>query len=288
MRSASGTTERMGEDALLDYLQPWLQRWNLIPDGSGIETHTSVLLPVLASGQPAMLKVATAPEEERGAVVLAWWEGDGAARVLALEGEAVLMERATGPRSLVRMSTSGDDDAATRMLCAAAARLHAPRPHPPASAVPLETWFASLAPAAERMGGILARAHATATHLLATQRDVTILHGDLHHGNVLDFGARGWLAIDPKGLCGECGYDFANIFCNPDLATATSPGQVSRRADIVAEVAGIERARLLQWVLAYAGLSASWSMEDGEDPGLALAVAEIAAADLFQEHTIDF
>lgn len=31
------------------------------------------------------------------------------------------------------------------------------------------------------------------------------LHGDLHHGNVLDFGASGWLAIDPKGLKGERG-----------------------------------------------------------------------------------
>jgi aminoglycoside/hydroxyurea antibiotic resistance kinase len=42
-----------------------------------------------------------------------------------------------------------------------------------------------------------------------------VLHGDLHHGNVLDFGLRGWLAIDPKGLLGERGFDFANIFTNP-------------------------------------------------------------------------
>ena len=41
-------------------------------------------------------------------------------------------------------------------------------------------------------------------------------------------------------------------------------------------------------VLAYAGLSASWSMEDGEDPALALAVSEIAVAELLREHAIDF
>jgi len=36
-------------------------------------------------------------------------------------------------------------------------------------------------------------------------------------------GPRGWLAIDPKGLCGERGFDFVNIFCNPDFALATAP-----------------------------------------------------------------
>jgi streptomycin 6-kinase len=51
--------------------------------------------------------------------------------------------------------------------------------------------------------------------LLAEPREVGVLHGDLHHGNVLDFGVRGWLAIDPKGLLGERGFDFANIFTNP-------------------------------------------------------------------------
>lgn len=276
------------EDALQRTLNPWLARWDLVPDGVPFATHTSVLLPVRATGEPAMLKIATAPEEARGAAILAWWQGEGAARVLALEGEALLMERATGPRSLAQMAASGDDATATRLLCATVARLHAPRPDPPAAAVPLARWFADLAPIAAREGGILAQAHAAANHLLATQREVTILHGDLHHGNVLDFGARGWRAIDPKGLYGERGFDFANIFCNPDAALATAPGRLTRQADLVAEIAEIERARLLQWVLAYAGLSAAWSMDDGDDPSLARRVAELAAEDLVQEHDLDF
>lgn len=276
------------EDTLEPILTPWLERWQLVPAGAPFATHTSALLPVLAAGQPAMLKVATEPEEERGAAVLAWWGGEGAARVLALEGEAMLMERATGARSLVQMATSGSDGDATRILCATAARLHAPRTQPPASAEPLAARFADLAPAAAREGGILARAQAAATHLLATPREPVVLHGDLHHGNVLDFGARGWLAIDPKGVLGERGFEFANIFCNPDEATATAPGRLARQSDIVAEAAAIDRARLLMWVLAYAGLSASWSLEDGDDPALALAVAEIAAAELARAHEIHF
>jgi streptomycin 6-kinase len=44
---------------------------------------------------------------------------------------------------------------------------------------------------------------ATARELLAKPSEVVILHGDIHRGNVLDFGPRGWLASDPKGLVGE-------------------------------------------------------------------------------------
>ena len=276
------------EDTYLRILGPWIARWSLAPAGEPFATHTSVLLPVLAGGEPAMLKVATVPEEERGAGILAWWGGEGAARVLALEGEAMLLERATGTRSLGEMAASGDDEEATRILCATAARLHERRPEPPASAVPLATWFADLEPAAQSEGGILKQSLAAANVLLATPRDPAVLHGDLHHGNVLDFGARGWLAIDPKGLYGERGYDFANIFCNPDAAVATAPGRLARQADVVAAAACLDRARLLKWVLAYAGLSAAWSLEDGDDPALALAVAEIAVGELAKAHQIHF
>ncbi|WP_430515673.1 aminoglycoside phosphotransferase family protein, partial [Inquilinus limosus] len=49
----------------------------------------------------------------------------------------------------------------------------------------------------DRYGGIVARAAAIARDLLAERREIVTLHGDLHHDNVLDFGPRGWLAIDP-------------------------------------------------------------------------------------------
>ena len=127
-------------------------------------------------------------------------------------------------------------------------------------------------PAAARHGGILARCARTARALLVEPREVAVLHGDLHHGNVLDFGARGWLAIDPKRLIGERGFDFANIFTNPDLAdptqpVATEPGRFARRLEVVGKAAGLERRRLLSWVLAWTGLSASWFL--GNDDSLA-------------------
>jgi streptomycin 6-kinase len=257
-----------------------LARWGLTPDGAPISTASSSLLPVRRDGLPAMLKVAHGAEERAGAWLMAWWGGDGAARVLAHEGDALLLERALGPGSLTEMVRRGGDDEASRILCAAAARLHAPRAGRPPELVPLERWFQALGPAAAAHGGILARADAAARALLAEPRDVTVLHGDVHHGNVLDFGARGWLAIDPKGLVGERGFDFANLFCNPDPETATAPGRLARQVEVVAAAAGLERGRLLRWILAFAGLSAAWSLEDGDDPTFALAVADLASAEL--------
>ena len=147
----------------------------------------------------------------------------------------------------------------------------------------MEQWFAALPPGASKYGGIVARAAETLKQLLSSPRDVTQLHGDLHHENVLDGGEqRGWLAIDPKGLLGDRGYDFANIVCNPerDLDVVISAGRLLRQVDVIAQTAQYDRHRLLQWILAYAGLSAAWILDDGDTPHLEFAVAAIVAAEL--------
>nr|WP_314074175.1 aminoglycoside phosphotransferase family protein [uncultured Roseococcus sp.] len=264
----------------------YLRRWNLVPEGASLETRVARLLPVRHLGQPAMLRLAAGEDERRGGALMAWWEGDGAARVLARDDGALLLERATGPGSLARMARAGQDDEACRLLCGVAARLHATRPPPLPELVPLDLWFRELAPAAATHGGILSRCAAAARDLLAGPREVGALHGDLHHDNVLDFGARGWLAIDPHGLWGERGFDFANIFTNPDLAdptqpVATLPGRFARRLEVVAEAAGMERRRLLRWILAWTGLSAAWFLGDGNElAAIDLQVAALAAAEL--------
>lgn len=262
-----------------------LRRWNLVPDGPPLLTHAARLLPVRHEGRPAMLKLSVEKDEREGGVLMAWWAGEGAARVLAWDGEALLLERATGGRSLAEMARRGQDDEACRILCAVAARLHAPRPGPLPPLIPLSEWFRELEPAAARQGGILARCAGAARDLLAEPREVGVLHGDLHHDNVLDFGARGWLAIDPKRLWGERGFDLANIFTNPDLAdpsrpVATLPGRFARRLDVVTEAAGMERRRLLLWIVAWSGLSAAWYLGDGDPAAIDLEIAVLAAAEL--------
>lgn len=258
----------------------YLGRWNLTPDGDPIITHSSQLLPVRQGATPAMLKIALEAEEKFGGLLMSWWAGRGAARVLAHEDAALLMERAENNLSLAEFARNGRDDEASRIICAAIAALHQQIDRPPFDLIPLTRWFEDLALAAAQHGGILTVCAATARELLETPQEVVVLHGDVHHENILDFGSRGWLVIDPKRLIGERGFDYANLFCNPDGRTASAAGRLTRQVGVVAEAAGLERKRLLQWILAWAGLSAAWWLQDGESPASEFRVAELAAAEL--------
>lgn len=259
---------------MLSDFQPWIERWGLTPDGEAFVTPyaASRLLPVRRDGQAAMLKLAASDDERRGSEVMAWWAGQGAAPVLAHAENALLMVRAGGDRSLDRE----DDAVATGILCAAVQALHVARSTPPLTP-PLSHLFRALMEGSEpRLDG----ARRVAAELLATSCDWVVLHGDIHHFNVLDFGAAGWLAIDPWGFHGERAYDYANILRNPSLARVTEPGRFDLgRAQIAAE-ARLDPDRLLGWIYAHAGLSAAWDLMDGHDPARAYAVLELAEARL--------
>ncbi|WP_031500649.1 aminoglycoside phosphotransferase family protein [Bryobacter aggregatus] len=267
----------------MSQFEPYLQRWELVPDGLPIHTSSSSLLPVIYRELPAMLKLAVVEEEKRAGILMDWWGGDGAALVLEQHQGVLLLERAMGESSLSTMAREGRDDEASRIACLVAAKLHTPRAQPPAHLVPLEIWFQDLGPAALQHGGVLQYSAAAARELLASPQDIVGLHGDLHHGNILDFGPRGWLAIDPKGLIGERTFDFANLFCNPDPETALLPGRLVRQLEIVTTSAGLDRKRLLQWILAWSGLSAVWMMQDGLKPDLEISIAELAVSELARE-----
>jgi streptomycin 6-kinase len=218
-------------------------------------------------------------------LLMAWWNGDGAARVLAHDEHALLLERATGTMSLVDMAREDRDDEASRIISAVIARLHAKRDVPPPDLIPLSRWFEPLDRAGHAHGGLLGRSAALARELLQAPEDIAVLHGDIHHGNVLDAGSRGCIAIDPKRLVGERGFDYANLFCNPDRQTATSPQRLARQASVVAEAAGLNRTRLLKWIAAWAGLSAVWLLEDGETPELDLTILKLALTELSRSET---
>ncbi len=271
--------------------ETYIDRWSLDIDGAPINTQFSRLLPVRYGDQPAMLKLLMHEEERAGSDLMEWWAGDGAARVFQREGDGLLLERLTGERSLATMALAGEDEEATRIICETAALLHAPRPtSPPPSMVSLERWFAPLGAGALQLGGVLMESASYAERLLASQRDVAVLHGDLHHDNVLDGGSRGWLAIDPKGLTGERTFDFVNILRNPRHAFGPDPKRLLRQIDVIGRVANVDRTRLLEWTVAFCGLSAVWilrsdsrSERDLQEAETDLALVETALRLLARE-----
>jgi streptomycin 6-kinase len=259
-------------------LEPYLMRWRLEPDGAAVETPSSWLLPVRRDRSAAMLKVLKPAGDERNAAgLLRHLDGDGAVRLYEAEENALVLERANGSRSLVTMTISGRDAEAAEILAETVARLHAPRN---CSIVPrltpLEEHFSSLYARAGTMP-LLGRCAAVARGLLATERDVLPLHGDLHHENVVDGGRRGWLAIDPKALFGERTYEVANLLCNPSPHgdIVHQPDRMRWLAELYAARLGLDGRRVLAFALAHAGLSASWDMDDGIDPTYPLRCAEV-------------
>lgn len=256
--------------------------WGLTPDGPLVTTRSSWVTPVRRGGEAAMLKVARIPDEAAGYRLMAWWDGEGAAKVLAAADGLLLMERAESGDDLAQMARAGRDDEACRILCQTAARLHAPRRAITPELHPLETWFEPLFGLASQ-NAVLVAAARIARELLAAPQSVGPLHGDLHHENVLDFGSRGWLAIDPHGLLGERTFDYANIFTNPDLSDpsrplATLPGRLERRLKVVVAASGLEPARLLRWIVAWTGLSAAWFLGDGDEVGATIDLTVGASA----------
>ena len=258
----------------------WLNRWRLRPDGDLVTTPTSALMAVRTEdGAAAVLKVAHHDEEVRGADLLVALEGRGAATVLRRDGDAVLLERATGSRDLVSMVRAGDDEEATRILCGVARRLNAETDRvllraesPPL--IELEAWFRHLFAHADELDPVHRAGAELAHRRLAEQRRPAMLHGDLHHANVLDFGERGWLAIDPKGLLGDAEFDVCNLLCNPSHEHALLPGRLERQFAVVLESTGFDQRRLRDWLVAWCALSSTW-FALADDPVSAEAMARL-------------
>jgi streptomycin 6-kinase len=254
----------------------YLTLWHLEPDGQPFQTATSTVQFVTQNDRPCVLKVAHGEGDELTAQALAHYGGRGAVALLAHEGHATLMQRAMPGTPLSSLVITGSDDEATRHVCATMTALHAP---PPPTHVfrRIEDWGAAFArPAAASLpSALIHQAARIYNDLCLTQARRVLLHGDLHHDNVLFDAHHGWLAIDPKGIIGESEFEAGAALRNPteDVRYFASPAIIDRRVRIMCEMMGWRRDRLLQWCFAQAVLSAVWSVEDGESPARGLAMA---------------
>lgn len=107
---------------------------------------------------------------------------------------------------------------------------------------------------------MIERAERIGAELLDSVTEEVVLHGDLHHFNILSSDREPWLAIDPKGIVGDPNYDPAPFLANPKLVETSA---LQRRVDIFVDEGGLDRERLLGWAQVYAAMSAWWTIEDG-------------------------
>ncbi|GAA4044375.1 aminoglycoside phosphotransferase family protein [Streptomyces shaanxiensis] len=261
---------------LPDLTAGFLDRWELTVDGRPMHGVSALVLPVLRrDGTAAVLKLQLLDEESEGEpVALRAWDGDGAVRLLDHDAT-------TGTMLLERLDSS-------RMLA------HHPDAH--ASVLVIARLLAHLtsfpAPAGLRRLGDIAQAMleqapwaleripdpetrrivagcAAAVREVVDEPGDRLLHWDLHDENVLAAERAPWLAIDPKPLAGDPGFELW-----PALDNRFDADDVRWRFDAMTDVLGLDRARARAWTYGRLLQNCLWDIEDGrpvEDRQLEIA-----------------
>jgi streptomycin 6-kinase len=88
-----------------------------------------------------------------------------------------------------------------------------------------------------------------------------LLHGDLHHYNILKNGDS-WTAIDPKGLIGDREYDVIQYLLNK-LPETNIKDTIEKRINIFVKELDLDKERVLLRGFSHAVLSTCWTIEDG-------------------------
>ncbi len=244
---------------------------------SGLQDNRSIILK-LGLDQKGLKQEAAA---------LQAFEGFGSVSVLGQKPGALLLERAVPGTSLKSYFPSRDNEA-IQIACAVMKRLHQ-APAPNTGLFPaMQDWLAILDKPWDIPNQYLEKARTLRTKLLATSNKTVLLHGDLHHDNILQHGdgkARqssrppkcvstkedsdgGWVVIDPKGMMGEPAYEVAAFIRNPIpelLASAAVLDIIKHRIQVFSKLLGIDSQRMSEWCFVQAVLAWVWALEDGGD-----------------------
>ena len=219
------------------------------------------------------------------------FDGCGAVRLFDSDAArgALLLERLE-PGTPLSALCEEDDEAATAAAAAVMRRLGRAGRHRPHRSPTAADWGQGFERCRARFGGgsgplprkLFEEAESLYAELLFTSAPPVLLHGDLHHGNILAAGREPWLAIDPQGVAAEPAYEVGALLRNPmpQLLRWPRPVRVTeRRIARLSDELGLARARVRGWGLAQAVLSAWWGIEDeGELGEHGYAAAEILAA----------
>ncbi|WED43927.1 aminoglycoside phosphotransferase family protein [Legionella cardiaca] len=190
--------------------------------------------------------------------------GYGVISILAQDKHALLLERAV-PGSSLKAHWPHNEDEATKIVCDCIKRLHH-APLPAKNEFPhLRDWFAVLYKEWPIPKIYLEEARKQLTILFQTRNEDKLLHGDLHHENILQHD-HDWIIIDPKGVIGDKTYELAAFMQNPMpklLEVKSLPFVLGKRINRCATLLNLHEKRVYQWCFVQAILSWVWNLEDG-------------------------
>lgn len=280
---------RAGIERLYAALRNCVERWNLTIEQPFNLSFNYVAPARRVDGTSVVIKVCL-PSDEFALQKEALRIGSGRGMVRLLdydeEDETMLLERLEPG---VMLSTLEDDEDAFSQAAAVMRQIWSPVPeqHPFPT---IQDWGRALADARidERNctdpipRHLLDEAYELYVALSDSQRELVILHGDLHQENILSAERSLWLAIDPKGVIGEPAYETGSLLRNElhRVLNAPQPLRVmARRVDQLAAELGFERERIHGWALSQAILSVLWNVKEPGFPAI-FDLRIIAAAEL--------
>ncbi|MEU6228788.1 aminoglycoside phosphotransferase family protein [Streptomyces sp. NPDC047042] len=245
----------------------FLDHWNLRVDGPAMHGVTALVLPVVrADDTPAALKLQLLDAESEGEpTALRLWNGNHAVRLLDHDPTTgtLLLERLDHTRML---SHHPDAHEATQVIADLLAHL---------TSVPAPPGIRTLGDIATRMLNetpqalrhlpaapetrTLLQDCASALREVAPDPGDRLLHWDLHDENVLAAHRAPWLAIDPKPLAGDPGFDLW-----PALDNRFDPDDITWRFEALTATLSLDRERARAWTLARVLQNALWTIKDGD------------------------
>lgn len=265
-----------------------LARWDLSLDGEPRHGENALVLPVRQGGEALALKLGWPhAEADLEHLALRLWDGDGAVRLIAANpaADALLLERLDADRPLTSASILESCEAVGELF----RRLDRPAsPQFDTVADKARRWRQQCADAGRGVPRrLVEQALTTLEGLVGSAAHSRLVHEDLHDANAiapLNPAHGRWLAIDPKPVVGEWEYAVAPVVWNraDDAARAHNLRTHLRlRADIVADVAGLDLERTYAWTFVRLVLNAVWAEPhlpgSGEFLGRMIALAKAFA-----------
>lgn len=224
------------------------------------------LMEVIATGEAAILKIA--PVNKNIATEVKWLKcfNEGVPKIFWYDAahNAFLMERLEPGQSLKELVKGGDDESATRILCQTIRGLQSHQQE--------QTEFKHISELAGSLSvlknhldnRIVSKTESLFRELTADHTQDVVLHGDLHHDNVLSSGST-WKVIDPHGYIGDPVFEVGSMIYNPCDCfphDQTIAQIVERRLHILAEELPFDPQRIKAWVFCKTALSIAWTIED--------------------------
>lgn len=264
------TTWKAEADAFLSGLPALIvefeERWGISVGPPFEELSYHYVAPAVnARGEDVVFKAGIPrPDMDHEITAMRLYDGRGIARLLEADAArgVMLLERLRPGKML---TTVPEEERAVSIAAEVMRSLW--RPAPDGVDLPgVVEWLAAFSEHRARHGaadplppGALDRAEGMAADLLASSTERFVLHGDLHHFNILSAQRAPWLAIDPHGVIGERAYEIGAFLRNPTLQTREV---TLRRFERFVEELGLDRGRARAWSYVNTVLSAVWTLED--------------------------